>query len=273
MTTTAPGPGPGAPSPGRAAIGARTLRTDRWWLSPLVTALVLGTFVVYTTIRLFMRDHYWVDEHSYLTPLYSPCLSDSCAPGAAHFGTPLPEFPLAIPLSIIVFPVLAGFRASCYYYRKAGYRAFLLSPPACAVAEPAKSYSGERRFPLVLQNLHRYFFYLASVLLLINTYDAVLAFFPRDGGFGIGLGSLLLLAMVVLLWLYSLSCHACRHVLGGRLKHFSKHPVQYQLWTQLSKLNGRHMQFAWASLLAVMVADLYIMSVAAGWISDLRIYN
>lgn len=279
MTTTAPRPrsesaGSGPPSPdARAAIGGRTLRTDRWWLTPLVTALVLGTFVVYTTVRLFLREHYWVDEYSYLTPIYSPCLSESCAPGSAHFGTPLPAFPVALPLPILVFPILAGFRASCYYYRKAGYRSFLLSPPACAVAEPARRYSGERQFPLVLQNLHRYFFYLASVLLLINTYDAVLAFFPAGGGFGVGVGSLILLGTVALLWLYSLSCHACRHILGGRLKHFSRHPVQYWFWTRLSALNGRHMQFAWASLLAVMAADLYVMSVSAGWITDLRLWN
>lgn len=283
MTTTSPlPPSEGAQSdrapsdrtrPGRAVIPARTLRTDRWWIPPLVTAIVLGGFVVYTTVRLFMRDHYWVDEYHYLTPLYSPCLSASCAPGSSHFGTPLPEFPLALPLAILIFPILAGFRASCYYYRKAGYRAFLLSPPGCAVTEPAKKYVGETRFPLVLQNLHRYFFYLASALLLINTYDVILAFFPADGGFGVGLGSLILLVNVAMLWLYSLSCHACRHIFGGRLKHFSKHPVQYWFWTQLSKLNGRHMQFAWASLITVMFTDFYIMAISAGWLADLRLFN
>jgi hypothetical protein len=249
------------------------LRTDRWWVSPLVTATVLAVFIVYTTVRLFMRNDYWVGDYHYLTPLYSPCLSDSCAPGSAHFGTPLPGFPLALPLPILIFPILAGFRASCYYYRKAGYRAFLLSPPGCAVTEPAKNYRGETRFPLVLQNLHRYFFYLASGLLLINTYDAVLAFFPTRGGFGVGLGSLILLVNVTMLWLYSLSCHVCRHIFGGRLKHFSKHPIQYWWWTQLSKLNGRHMLLAWTSLVTVMVTDFYIMAVAAGWIADLRLFN
>lgn len=257
----------------RAVISARTLRTDRWWVSPLVTAVVLGVFVVYTTVRLFMRNNYWVAEYHYLTPLYSPCLSSSCAPGSSHFGTPLPAFPLALPLPILIFPILAGFRASCYYYRKAGYRAFLLSPPGCAVTEPAKKYTGETRLPLALQNLHRYFFYLASMLLLINTYDAVLAFFPANGGFGVGVGSLILLINVTMLWLYSLSCHACRHLVGGRLKHFSEHPARYWFWTRLSALNARHMQFAWASLITVMLTDCYIMAVAAGWITDLRLFN
>ncbi|HEY6422025.1 MAG TPA: hypothetical protein VIY28_01990 [Pseudonocardiaceae bacterium] len=278
MTTTSPSPQSGVAQPDRvpgdrAAIAAGTLRTDRWWVSPVATAIVLGVFIIYTTVRLFMRDYYWVGEYHYLTPLYSPCLSASCAPGSSHFGTPLPAFPLALPLPILIFPILAGFRASCYYYRKAGYRSFLLSPPGCAVPERARKYTGETRFPLVLQNLHRYFFYLASVLLLINTYDAALAFFPARGGFGVGVGSLILLINVTMLWLYSLSCHACRHIFGGRLKHFSKHPVQYWFWTRVSKLNGRHMQFAWTSLITVMLTDFYIMSVSAGWIADLRIFN
>jgi len=272
MTATSPPPS-GVTGPGRATVPARSLRTDRWWLSPLVTAVVLTVFIGYTTVRLFMRDHYWVGAHHYLTPLYSPCLSESCAPGSAHFGTPLPAFPMALPLPILIFPILAGFRATCYYYRKAYYRAYFLSPPGCAVAEPRKKYTGETRFPLILQNLHRYFFYLASVLLLINTYDAVLAFFPAAGGFGVGLGSLILLVNVTMLWLYSLSCHACRHIFGGRIKHFSRHPMQYWFWTQVSKLNGRHMQFAWISLITVMLTDFYIMAVASGWITDLRIVN
>jgi hypothetical protein len=271
MTTTAPTRSTGAAGSGRAAISARTLRTDRWWLSPLTVAVVLGVFLGYATVRIFMRSHYWVDEYRYLTPLYSPCLSDSCVPGSSHFGTPLPEFPLALPLPLLIFPIILGFRLTCYYYRKAGYRAFLLSPAACAVREPAGKYTGESRFPLVLQNGHRYFFYLASLLLLVNTYDAVLAFLPSGGGFRVGIGSLLLLAMVTALWLYSLSCHACRHIFGGRLKHFSRHPVQYWFWTQVSKLNGRHMQFAWVSLLLVMIADFYILSVAADWIPDVAL--
>jgi hypothetical protein len=259
----------GTDFPGRARIAARTLRTDRWWLPSLVTASVLGIFVLYTGVRIFMRDHYWVDEYNYLTPLFSPCLSDSCVPGSSHFGTPLPELPILIPLPFLIFPILAGFRATCYYYRKAYYRSFWLSPPACAVAEPHRAYSGETRFPLLVQNAHRYFFYAASILLLVNTYDAVLAFFP-EGRFGFGLGSLIILVNVAMLWGYSLSCHSCRHITGGRLKHFSKHPLRYKAWMFLSKLNARHMQFAWISLITVMTTDVYILAVSAGWISDLR---
>jgi hypothetical protein len=118
--------------------------------------------------------------------VFSPCLSTECAPGASHFGTFLPKLPVLIPLPLLVFSILLGFRATCYYYRKACYRSFWLSPPACAVPDGHRRYTGERHFPLILQNSHRYFFYLASLLLLINTFDAVMAFSPRRGGFGFG---------------------------------------------------------------------------------------
>ena len=136
-----------------------------------------------------------------------------------------------MPLGLLVLPFLLGFRLTCYYYRKAYYRSFWLSPPACAVAEPHGKYTGETRFPLILQNSHRYFFYAALVVSLINTYDAIRAFHGDDGGFGIGLGTMIMVVNVVLLWAYTLSCHSCRHIVGGRLKHFSKHPVRYRAWT------------------------------------------
>jgi hypothetical protein len=39
--------------------------------------------------------------------------------------------------------VPAGFRLTCYYYRKAYYRSAWQSPPACVVAEPHGRYTGE----------------------------------------------------------------------------------------------------------------------------------
>jgi hypothetical protein len=269
MTTTASRP----QARPRAAIAAKTLRTDRWWINPLFTISFLTVVGGYLTVRIFIPDYYFVEEYNYLTPVFSPCVSAECAPGSSHLGTWLPEFPVLLPLPLLVFPILLGFRATCYYYRKAYYRSAFLSPPACAVAEPARKYRGESRFPLFVQNYHRYFFYVASALLLLNTYDAALAFFPEGGGFGVGVGSLVLVANVALLWGYTLSCHACRHVAGGRLKHFSKHPVRYRAWTFVSKLNAKHMQFAWASLASVALTDLYVMAVSAGWISDFRFFN
>ena len=258
---------------GRAQITARTLRTDRWWLSPLVQATALIVLLGYVVVRLFMRNWYFVPEANYLTPLYSPCISSVCTPGSAHFGTIFGDLPVWIPLPIVVFPILLGFRGTCYYYRKAVYRSIVQSPTACSVAEPARRYRGESRFPFLVMNSHRYFFYAASLLLLINTYDAVLAFFPERGGFGVGLGSLIILVNVGLLWAYTLGCHSCRHILGGKLKHFSKNPVRYRMWTEVSRFNARHMQFAWASLISVTLTDVYIMSVSAGWITDLRLFN
>lgn len=263
----------GAPPPARADIRARTLRTDRWWLAPLLTTLGLTVFVVYATVRSFVRTAYWVDDYHYLTPFYSPCISESCVPGASHFGTWVGELPMWIPLGFLVLPFLLGFRLTCYYYRKAYYRSIWLAPAACAVAEPHSSYSGETRFPLIVQNVHRYFFYVALVVSLVNTYDAVRAYEGPNGSFGLGVGSLIITGNVILLWAYTLSCHSCRHVTGGRLKHFSAHPVRYRLWTWVSKLNTRHMQLAWTTLGTLILTDFYIMLVASGTISDLRLIN
>ncbi|MBB3664098.1 hypothetical protein FB384_003002 [Prauserella sediminis] len=260
------------PPPGRASIPARTLRTDRWWLPPLLTTLGLATFVVYATVRSFMRSDYWDAENHYLTPFYSPCLSDSCVAGSSHFGTPIGELPGFIPLAFLSLPFLLGFRLTCYYYRKAYYRSIWMAPPACGVGEPHERYTGETRLPLILQNVHRYFFYAALVITIINTYDAILAF-GGENGFGIGLGNVVLLVNVVLLWCYTLSCHSCRHVTGGRLKHFSRNPVRYWTWTQVSRLNTRHMQFAWLTLGTLVLTDLYVWLVSSGAIADLRFIN
>lgn len=259
--------------PERARIEQRTLRKDKWWLYPLTTGGILLFFVVYATIRIFMNNHYWANEEHYLTPLYSPCLSQSCVPGSSHFGTPLPEMPVFVPMAIITFVILAGFRATCYYYRKAGYRSLFLAPAACAVPEPHKKYTGESRFPLNLLNYHRYFFYGACLFALINIYDALLAFQGVNGGFGFGLGTVIIWINVAMLVAYTLSCHACRHVFGGRLRNFGKHPVRYRMWSLVSRLNVRHGQFAMISLVTVIVTDAYIMSVSAGWIQDFRFVN
>ena len=270
MTITERNSGAVAPlAPGRAEIRARTLRKDRWWLPPLATFIGLMIFVVYATIRSFWGSAYYVPEYHYLTPFYSPCLSASCVPGASHFGQPLPEFPPWIPLAIISLPFLLAFRLTCYYYRKAYYRSFWLAPAACAVQEPHASYTGETRFPLIVQNAHRYFFYAAAIITVINTYDLVKSF-HSPSGFGFGLGNLILFINVVALWLYTASCHSCRHVTGGRLKHFSRNPVRYWIWTQVSKLNTRHMLWAWISLATLILTDFYIMLVASGTISDVR---
>ena len=44
-------------------------------------------------------------------------------------------------------------------------------------------YTGETRFPLILQNFHRYTWYVAVLFIVLLTWDALLAFrFPTPGG-------------------------------------------------------------------------------------------
>jgi hypothetical protein len=261
----------GTHTPGRAPITTRTLRIDRWWAYPASTFTVLLAFIVYSTYAALANRDYYADP--YLSPFYSPCLSWHCGQvpgshGAPHldwFGTWWIVTPAVI---VLIFPL--GFRLTCYYYRKAYYRAFWLAPPACAVPEPHRRYTGETRFPLILQNVHRYFFYAAVVFNVILTWDAVIAF-NFDGHLGIGVGSVVLVVNAVLLWLYTLSCHACRHVVGGRINHFSRHPIRYRLWTAVSKINPIHGRFAWASLVWVGLTDLYVRLDAAGILHDPRI--
>jgi hypothetical protein len=258
-------------SPTRAELPQRTLRTDKWWLPTLWTDLGFAAFVIYATVRAFLGSNYWVAEYQYLTPFYSPCVSTGCIPEASHFGQFLPDV-WWLPYAAITLPFLLAFRLTCYYYRKAYYRSVWQSPPACAVAEPHSRYTGETGIPLIVQNSHRYFFYAAFIISIINTYDAILAFHSDKtaSGFGFGLGNIILVVNVILLWVYTLSCHSCRHVTGGRLKHFSKHPVRYWMWTQVSKLNTRHMLYAWITLGTLMLTDFYIMLVSSGAIHDLR---
>ncbi len=265
----------GIPSGTRAQIGVRTLRTDRWWIQPLITFLALLAFVIYATWRAFENEYYFFEP--LISPLYSPCLSVTCPEGATLFGwTPFGDWYLggwaiSPALFILIFPL--GFRMTCYYYRKAYYRAFWQSPPACAVAEPHKKYTGETRFPLIIQNSHRYFFYAGLVFNVILTYDAIIAFRNAEGAWGhVSIGTLILVANATFLWLYSLSCHSCRNTFGGRLKHFSQHPYRYWMWTKISVLNHHHMRYAWISLIVVAGTDFYVRSVAAGLIPNLYLF-
>ena len=274
VAPVAPSPKPQIRPGPRAAIAARTLRQDRWWVSPAISFSVLSSFIIYATWAAFVNGDYFV--RPYLSPFYSPCLASSCGGdssqkihGAAHvphLGILGPWWIISPAIIILIVPL--GFRLTCYYYRRAYYRAFWLSPPACAVGEPHKKYTGETRFPLIMQNIHRYFFYLGLLLNLVLTWDAIESFIDQRsatlGGGYVGLGSFVLLTNAVLLWSYSLSCHSCRHIVGGRLKHFSRHPIRFKFWGVVSKLNSRHMQIAWASLVWVALTDLYVRLAASG---------
>jgi hypothetical protein len=262
-----------APAKTRAQITQKTLRTDPWWRSPAITAVLLTIWVTYATVHVFIGKYYWVPRYHYLTPFYSPCVSGECTPGSASIGTWIGSLPPIIPYAFVSLPFVLGFRLSCYYYRRAYYRAFWRAPAACAVREPRAKYTGETRFPLLGQNLHRYFWAVVVLVSVLNTYDVAQAFRGPNGNFGFGLGTLIMLANVILLWGYTLGCHSCRHITAGRLNNFSKHPVRYWIWTKVSWLNTRHMQLAWTTLGTLMLTDLYIWLVAAGVFNDPRIFN
>ena len=264
---------PEAPARTRARISERTFRTDPWWKTPRIVAAGHTIWVAYATAHVFAGHWYFVPQYHYLTPFYSPCINGECVPGSSTLGHWLPALPPVIPYALVSLPFILGFRLSCYYYRGAYYRAFWRAPAACAVREPHAAYTGETRFPLIMQNLHRYFFAITVLVSVLNTYDLAQAFRGPDGNFGLGLGTLIMLANVILLWCYTLGCHSCRHITGGRLRHFSKHPVRYWLWTRVSWLNARHLQLAWITLGTLMLTDLYILLLASGVFSDPRIFN
>lgn len=247
-----------------AIEGKITQRQDLWWVEPLLVVLGLGGFVVYATWAALQGAYYYTAP--YLSPFYSPCLSANCA----HVTLPLIGSWWNLSPAILILWMPGGFRVTCYYYRKAYYRSFFASPPACAVRDAARGYTGETRFPFVLQNLHRYFFWLATLVLLFLWWDAFEAFHFPDG-LGVGVGTLVLLANVSFLSLYSFSCHSCRHLCGGHLDTFHDSPVKYRAWEVVSRLNEHHMLYAWISLIWVALTDLYVRLVAMGVIHDLRL--
>src|SRR6266700_4429314 len=236
-----------------------TLRRDSWWAEIVPVWILLGGFGIYATLRAFENAYYsW---GPYLSPFYSPLIDPD-----HHWWKFSPA------LLILAGPL--GFRATCYYYLKAYYRAFFMDPPACAVAESSRRhYRGETAFPFILQNVHRYFLYAAIIFLCFLWHDVYRAFF-FGGQFGVGVGTLVLLLNVSLLTIYALSCHSLRHLVGGRLDCFSCAAFggqQHTAWSWLSILNGRHMLLAWISLVTVGLADFYIRLVASGTITDLRL--
>jgi hypothetical protein len=264
----------------RRGLG-ETARKDLWWLQPLVTFLVFGSFIVYSTWAAFQGEHYSFGP--YLSPMYSPLIWEAAGqPLSGHSW--LGAWPSWLPTSLLIQPITpaililwapGGFRFTCYYYRGAYYKAFWADPPACAVGEPRSGYRGERKFPLILQNVHRYFMYLALLFLIILGYDAIEAMFfaGADGHrhFGIGVGTLVLVLNVILLASYTFGCHSLRHLVGGRCDQLSDKPIQQTAWKCVSGFNSRHMLFAWLSLFWVAFSDIYIRLCSMGVWTDWRL--
>ena len=141
-----------------------TMRKDFWWLQPLIVFLGLSVFIIYSTWAAFQAEHYSFGP--YLSPFYSPEIFGNSP--HSWFGAIPGWWPLFLPWSpaFLILWAPGGFRLTCYYYRGAYYKAFWADPPACTVSEPRKLYRGENSFPLIIQNIHRYFLYLAWFFLL-----------------------------------------------------------------------------------------------------------
>jgi hypothetical protein len=259
---------PGVPLPVRQRSFAQTSRRDPWWTQPLLVFLGLSAFVVYATWAALQGAHY--THGPYLSPFYSPELFGPSP--HAWFGKFPTWWPGWLPFSpaLLILWAPAGFRLTCYYYRGAYYKAFWADPPACAVGEPRKGYIGESNWPLLVQNVHRYFMYIAILFIVMLSYDAIVSFWFADG-FGVGVGSLVLTANVVLLAGYTFGCHSLRHLVGGRKDCLTESATCHALYKGCSALNRRHALWAWASLISVMFADVYVRLCSMGVWKDYRI--
>jgi hypothetical protein len=253
----------------------QTARRDLWWGQTLSVFVVLSAFAMYATWAAFQgKDYYW---GPYLSPFYAPEIWGE-SPSAWFGPKPLwwPHWMVWSPaLIILIFPL--GFRLTCYYYRGAYYKSFWADPPSCTVGEPRHQYRGEASWPLVLQNIHRYFLYPALLFLVFLSYEVWKALWftnPADGriGFGIGVGTLVLAINVILLGGYTLGCHSLRHLVGGRIDRLSRAPLRREAYRCASCFNRKHMPWAWASLFWVAFADLYVRMCAMGVWTDWRLF-
>ena len=251
-----------------------TSRRDAWWAAPIAVFLGLSIFVIYSTWAAFQNAHYTYGP--YLSPFYAPEIwGDS---PHAWFGPKPTWFPSFVPFSpaLLILPFPGLFRFTCYYYRGAYYKSFWADPPSCAVGEPRKSYRGEQSFPLIFQNVHRYFMYIAVLFLFMLSYDVWKALWwldPATGGttFGVGLGTVILAVNVVLLSCYALGCHVMRYLAGGLHDEVSRHPICDKAYACSSALNYKHQLFAWLSLFSVGFSDLYVRLCSMGIWTDLRL--
>jgi len=267
----------------------KTMRRDVWWLQPLLTFFGLSTFIVYSTWRAFHGQHFLAVEGgaNYLSPFFSPVIYFHDLPTltaelksalAAHawLGIMPGWVPHWVSPSFFILWAPAGFRFTCYYYRGAYYKAFWADPINCSVSEPRNGYRGEHKFPLIFQNIHRYFFYVAAAFIFILGYDAWQGmWFTAEGGgreFGIGIGSLVLWGNVFLLGGYTFGCHSFRHLIGGGINKLSKAPLRSKCYDCVGCLNSKHMVWAWFSLVWVGFTDLYVWMCASGTWTDFRIF-
>lgn len=234
-----------------------TLRKDRWWVEPGLIALGLTVFLGYLTVSAFL-DQWAFEIGPYLSPVFEPKLH---GPFDVWWFSPA--------LLILWGPI--GFRATCYYYRLAYYRSYFLQPPACAVGDFGRKYKGESSLPLILQNVHRFFLYVALIFVVLLWLGVFHALHHPDEGWGVGLGTFVLGINAFLLMMYTFSCHSLRHLVGGGLDCFSCSRwtrARKRIWDYVSSWNVNHRLWAWTSLVWIVLTDVYIRLVANGHITD-----
>jgi hypothetical protein len=238
----------------------RLRRDQPWWLLPVTVVAVLGGFTLYALWTAFISSPPGSVNHvsewgPYLSPFFSPLIWK--------------DGPITPAIFVLWSPLI--FRASCYYYRKAYYRSFFWDPPACALGELRhREYHGESRFPMILNNLHRFTLYAAVIILGWLWYDAILAF-AYAGHLWLGLGTGIMLVNVVLLSAYTFSCHSLRHLAGGGLDCYSTArfgTARNQAWRVITRLNLNHPMWAWLSLFSVVITDVYIRLLQHGVFLD-----
>ncbi len=266
MSTTTEAVHP-APAYGAPRKLGDTARQDRWWIGPVFTVVVLTTFGIYTLLRVIVSTKYpaiRTDGAHLQSPIFSPNLS-------GIFG-----FHTTLPWAFLVLWAPLGLRSTCYYYRKAYYRSFFLAPPSCAVAGlQRRKYAGETKFPWVFNNIHRYTWYAATVVVIWLAGDFVASlFYTKPGGgdaFGVSVGSLIMLIDVIALSGFTFGCNSFRHLIGGKLNCFdcdAKSKARHTGWQQVTKLNLNHKTWAWVSLFTVWGTDLYIWLAGSGVFTD-----
>ena len=210
-----------------------TSRKDAWWIRPW-SSLFVSLLLSSMPPGLHSRANIII-YGSYLSPLYSPELFGDSP--HSWFGPKPGWWPEILPWSpaLLILWAPGLFRLTCYYYRGAYYKSFWADPPSCTVSEPRKKYRGENSFPLIMQNIHRYFLYIALFFLLFLSYDVWKALWFTDPGtgeksFGIGVGTLVLAVNVVFLGGYTFGCHSLRHVVGGFMDRLSGAPVRRKVY-------------------------------------------
>ena len=242
---------------------ASTLRVDRWIIRPALIAGGLGLFILYATWSSVFGIPYFGFDYAaqgYHSPFFGIDLG-----GALNL-------PVWFSAAILVLWIQVLFRATCYYFRGAYYKAFFLDPPACAVGEPSvhRRFAMENKLPFILMNAHRFALYLAFIPMVVLWWDLIVSM-THDGQFRLGLGVFLIALDAILVTLYVGSCHSFRHLVGGSMDCFSCDAysrTRHGIWKWVSRINVHHGKYAWLSLVSIVAVDLYVRALALDIINE-----